>query len=880
MKTKRNKKLNKMKYTFILGLLFSCSIFGQNDNNSLKEVCEGDCYRGFGILIELFNDSIITKYSGYWNKGMKNGEGTLRSFRGNFTYSGNWLNDNYDGFGILKTENSKYEGQWRYSQKHGNGNAQLQNGDIYNGEWYKDDISGYGVYYFKNGDRYEGDFKYNQKHGVGTYYYANNNRFEGNYRNGVRHGKDGILYFDNGDQYQGEFNNNDEFHGNGSMNYTNGSRYNGTWQNNLFHGNGEYLLDNGDSYLGEFAQGDKEGYGIYKWSNGDLYQGQFINDLQYGNGLIIYNNGDKFEGKFKSGIYDGFGAYTWVNGDKNIGEFVEGNFNIKNGEFISLNEIVNNNKTMLYIQENKIDDIKINQLPILEISDVKFIDQNNNNSLDANEEIKIRFNISNNGEGIANKIKVNINKNNDVNGLIISDFDLIDKIRPYESKPLEISITGLLNLESSFQSITISVTELNGFDADPIEINFETKEITPPDLSITDYQFISESGVLNISSPITLNIVLQNLGKGVAENVFLNFLLPSNVFSTGETEFYFKTLNPGESKLVSLNFFTNKRYNLNTISLKAIVKEKNNKYGIEKSISERFNNSINSETSFNVKSINSQTEANFEIHTITSQVDKKIPIRRKIENRYALIIGNEDYKTYQSGLSTEQNVDFAENDAEIFKEYALKTLGVKKDNLYLLKNATAGQMKQKIALVSKIIKAEGSNAELIFYYAGHGYPDEITKVPYLIPVDISASDLSSAINLADLYNTLAQTQAKRITVFLDACFTGGARSQGLVASRGIKISPKQEALDGNIVVFSASSETQSSLPYYDQMHGMFTYYLLEKLQESEGKCTYNELFNSVNKKVTLNSLKFNEKEQNPKVNTGQNVNETWGNWKF
>ena len=263
-----------------------------------------------------------------------------------------------------------------------------------------------------------------------------------------------------------------------------------------------------------------------------------------------------------------------------------------------------------------------------------------------------------------------------------------------------------------------------------------------------------------------------------------------------------------------------------------------------------------------------------------SVIDLNIPVNPKVNNRYALIFGNEDYTSYQSGLSTEQNVDFAENDAEIFKEYALKTLGVKKDNLYLLKNATAGQMKQKIALVSKIIKAEGSNAELIFYYAGHGYPDEITKVPYLIPVDISASDLSSAINLADLYNTLAQTQAKRITVFLDACFTGGARSQGLVASRGIKISPKQEALDGNIVVFSASSETQSSLPYYDQMHGMFTYYLLEKLQESEGKCTYNELFNSVNKKVTLNSLKVNEKEQNPKVNTSQNVNETWSEWQF
>ena len=266
--------------------------------------------------------------------------------------------------------------------------------------------------------------------------------------------------------------------------------------------------------------------------------------------------------------------------------------------------------------------------------------------------------------------------------------------------------------------------------------------------------------------------------------------------------------------------------------------------------------------------------------TLGSKVDVDIPSNSKVNNRYALIIGNEDYTSYQSGLSTEQNVDFAENDAKTFKDYALNTLGVRDDNLYYLRNATAGQMKQKITLVSKIIKAEGSDAELIFYYAGHGYPDELTKVPYLIPVDISASDLSSAINLADLYNTLSQTQAKRITVFLDACFTGGARSQGLVASRGIKISPKQDALDGNLVVFSASSETQSSLPYYDQRHGMFTYFLLEKLQESKGRCTYDELFESVNKKVSLNSLKINQTKQHPKVSTSQNVNESWGKWTF
>ena len=100
--------------------------------------------------------------------------------------------------------------------------------------------------------------------------------------------------------------------------------------------------------------------------------------------------------------------------------------------------------------------------------------------------------------------------------------------------------------------------------------------------------------------------------------------------------------------------------------------------------------------------------------SVGCKVDVDIPSNYKVNNRYALIIGNEDYTSYQSGLSTEQNVEFAENDARIFKEYALRTLGVKDDNMYYLINATSGQMKQRIALVSSIIKQLGHKAELIF----------------------------------------------------------------------------------------------------------------------------------------------------------------------
>jgi len=56
--------------------------------------------------------------------------------------------------------------------------------------------------------------------------------------------------------------------------------------------------------------------------------------------------------------------------------------------------------------------------------------------------------------------------------------------------------------------------------------------------------------------------------------------------------------------------------------------------------------------------------------------DKNIPVcLDKKPYLFALIIGNEDYSSFQqNGLGSEVNVAYAANDARIFKEYAAKTL--------------------------------------------------------------------------------------------------------------------------------------------------------------------------------------------------------------
>ncbi len=271
----------------------------------------------------------------------------------------------------------------------------------------------------------------------------------------------------------------------------------------------------------------------------------------------------------------------------------------------------------------------------------------------------------------------------------------------------------------------------------------------------------------------------------------------------------------------------------------------------------------------------------FKPTTIKADVDENIPENRK-ENpsRFALIIGNEDYSSKQKEINTEINVAFARNDALIFKEYVKKVLGVPEINIILKLDATAGEMWQGIDKINKIIKASEGSAEIFFYYAGHGLPDETTKEAYLIPVDVNGTNLNYAVKLKDVYSKLSEFPSKRVSVFLDACFSGGARSEGLIAARGVKVKPKDELLHGNIIVFTASSAEQSSLPYKEKNHGLFTYFLLKKLQDSKGDVTYKDLSDYVNKQVKLNSILINDKEQLPQTNVSSELQDNWTRWNF
>ena len=131
-----------------------------------------------------------------------------------------------------------------------------------------------------------------------------------------------------------------------------------------------------------------------------------------------------------------------------------------------------------------------------------------------------------------------------------------------------------------------------------------------------------------------------------------------------------------------------------------------------------------------------------------------------------------------------------------------------------------------------------------------------------------------------MYDELTRHPAKRLTVFVDACFSGGARNQGLVAARGVKIRPKENSAKGKMVVFTASSEDQSSLPYKDKKHGMFTYFLLDKIKASNGHVDYKTLSEYIQEQVGVKSFMINSKRQVPQTNVSPQLLDTWKTFKL
>jgi len=521
------------------------------------------------------------------------------------------------------------------------------------------------------------------------------------------------------------------------------------------------------------------------------------------------------------------------------------------------------------------------QLPDIVLVNEVFRDENMNNLINAGETSYITFDIPNLGVGVAHDVKVHMDISEEVPGLYFPAVTEVGDIDPGDTARVELPVKAGMALTSGMAEFKIEARERNGFDAFPLFMKVETMEYYPPDVFLADHEFIAEgSDRMRMNYPIILKTVIQNKGRGEARDYKVQFRFINNYcvnLSDKPTGiFEIPVLGPGDYDVIDFMFLIKRAYEFDEVPIAISILDGSKQLadtvlsvGLDESLPERITSIYAEKPIYHA----------IQIMTLSSFVDKNIPETGITDqNKFALIIGNEDYAKYQRGLERESNVVYARNDAQVFRDYANKTLGVPEGNTYLLLDATAGQMQQKIDLVSRRAGLAGPGAEVLVYYAGHGYPDELTKIPHLIPVDVTARDLSSAIGLSDMITKLGSSGAGKVIVILDACFSGGARNEDLLASRGVRIKPYSGGVPDNVLLISAASATQSALPYDEEYHGLFTYYMLWRLQETEGNITYGELYDYLRNEVPKQSLRINEADQEPDVKAGMKIQDEWRGW--
>ena len=214
-------------------------------------------------------------------------------------------------------------------------------------------------------------------------------------------------------------------------------------------------------------------------------------------------------------------------------------------------------------------------------------------------------------------------------------------------------------------------------------------------------------------------------------------------------------------------------------------------------------------------------------------------------NKRALIIGISDYEHNPLDLN------YADDDAQLFKDYLLNVDKLKEENIIFLENSDA-HAQAIYQGIDEIITVSKPGDEVYIYFAGHGdvVNREEEKIGFLLAHDVNGGrnyrGTDGVIALASLnkfINTLTSNSIKVILV-LDACHSGfiheeGAKTNMLTLSDGNNFM--------NTTKLLSCAPTQTSQEDASIGHGFFTYYLVMGMMGAadvgaqDNQLKYNEL---------------------------------------
>lgn len=516
--------------------------------------------------------------------------------------------------------------------------------------------------------------------------------------------------------------------------------------------------------------------------------------------------------------------------------------------------------------------------PMIHISDIQINDKNKNNIVEAEENFDITFKISNIGDEALNGATISLGVESSQSDWFNFGTTKIDAgcLKPGEEMTLSMPVSSNAQIVSENIRMTLKGEASNLYSMQSFDFEFPASGISAcRPLLETFWVYTSDHSPLAPGKEAYLKMTVVNDGTDMAKDVTVNLKWPEGI-EYDKKSFVIPSLSPNQTHEIVTTFkVADNASPARDFTMVANVDEYTHKRNDVKYLS-FATGKLNVLTNLLTGSMVGNTNADISPVIIKNaeselliDLDQRIEINR---NRVALVIGNEDYNTMKPNSAYQPDVEFAERDAETFAKYANKVMGVAEDNVILVKNATYAQLRNSLDKIKRLAKVFPDKLELIVYYAGHGQVDGDTKESYLIPVDVSLTSPTSGMKLEEFYAEISSCNAEKTMVFLDACYSG--------VGRGIIIRPKDTPIDGNMIVMTATSSTQRSMPYHDKSHGLFTYYLLKTLKDSQPGVSIRDLFKEVSASVRMKSVLINNSEQTPELLNGTGISQGWESWTF
>lgn len=519
-------------------------------------------------------------------------------------------------------------------------------------------------------------------------------------------------------------------------------------------------------------------------------------------------------------------------------------------------------------------------------SEISFDDGNNNNILEANETAFLKIKIWNEGVGPAQGVKIII-QDNTGEGLDFIEEYTANFIFPNQIKTWEIPILAKHDIKTNKHNVEIKIEEHFGYDADHVQLYIQTLEYQSPQLIFSGLEVVDsgkdvmpvlEDGILQPGELVKVKMFIQNIGLNVAKKTEYKITSKDVNIYLANSDGFLGNFEIGEVKEFEFKISPNKRVNISEpLQVYLNMTDESGEAGINElqlpiEVNKRPKQAEVINVAASIDDLKNQVKK-FDLHNKSFNTNygelvdifsiKQVKERRP--NSIGVIIGIEDYQNLPPA-------PYAVNDAMIIEKYFKDLLGI--DNIVFLTNKDVVGLKfddifnpDYGELQKAIVKDE---TELFVFYSGHGIPNKKGDDVYLFPYDGKIERVNlQGYSLSNLYTSLNELGARRVTLFVDACFSGSSKTSetkefnNLVSMKGVKVVPripKPWESNPNFVVFNSSSLSETSLAFDKTQTGLFTYYLCAGLSGRADANTDNQISHGELKKYVIENVKQTSKK--------------------